>query len=206
MNSNIELYNQTCRRDKEQNDDTNLNFGSSTNSNSGSSSTILNSDFCLNDLLNLIKNKDIACKIKDEQISELICAIIKTNNQCVELSFRLANIIDDVIVKPQNGRLLHALAVCELSCNRFAFLRTQLRTLKRSIKKLSLNENVEPKIIYMNDYVPNSINVLNKIKESLPKNKYTAKNNKIQLIGENSKMLIDILSEIMKQKQPSFQR
>ncbi|QHB21697.1 Bro-a [Artaxa digramma nucleopolyhedrovirus] len=150
-------------------------------------------------LYTVIKNQDDAINLKNVQISKLIMAIIDANNQCVALSARLADVVDDVVVKPRDHKLLHALVVCELSRNRFAFLRTQLRSLKRSIKKLGLSENIEPVVIYKNDYVPNSINVFNKLKEHLPANKFTAKNNKIQLVNKNDrKLLVDTLVGIVK--------
>lgn len=115
-----------------------------------------------------------------------------------EKIFVPAEMMRDVIVKPKNIRLRHALTVCELSSNRFAFLRTQLRSLKRSLKRLKRSETSEPVIIYENNYVPNSINVLNKIKEILPRNKFTAKNNKIQLSKDCDKdVLISLLENTL---------
>jgi Protein of unknown function (DUF3627) len=96
----------------------------------------------------------------------------------------LARLMQDVVVKPRNTKLLHAFAVCQLPCNRYAFLRTQVRSLRRSIKRLEKSEKFQPVVIYRREYVPNSINVLNKIKETLPKNMFIARNNKIQLVSD----------------------
>lgn len=148
-------------------------------------------------LIKSIADKDSIIQDKDAQIASLLDAILQANSQCIDLSKRLADIVQDVVVKPQNCQLLHALAVCELSCNKFAFLRTQLRSLKRSIKRLQRAEQHEPIIIYQSEYVPNSINVLNKIKEQLPKDKFTARHNKIQLVDDCDKdTLVKLLSEI----------
>jgi hypothetical protein len=148
-------------------------------------------------LIKSIADKDSIIQHKDAQIASLLEAILQANSQCIDLSKRLADIVQDVVVKPQNCQLLHALAVCELSCNKFAFLRTQLRSLKRSIKRLQRAEQHEPIIIYQSEYVPNSINVLNKIKEQLPKDKFTARHNKIQLVDDCDKdTLVKLLSEI----------
>nr|QGX02372.1 bro-h [Mamestra configurata nucleopolyhedrovirus A] len=148
-------------------------------------------------LIKSIADKDTIIQHKDAQIAELLNAILLANSQCMSLSKRLVDIVQDVVVKPQNCQLLHALAVCELSCNKFAFLRTQLRSLKRSIKRLQRVEQHEPTIIYQSDYVPNSINILNKIKEQLPKDKFTARHNKIQLVDDCGKdTLVKLLSEL----------
>ncbi|ACI28817.1 BRO-E [Agrotis ipsilon multiple nucleopolyhedrovirus] len=148
-------------------------------------------------LIKTIADKDTIIQDKDAQITKLLEAIILANSQCVNMSKRLADIIQDVVVKPQDSQLLHALAVCELSCNKYAFLRTQLRSLKRSIKRLQQSEQHEPVIIYQSDYVPNSINVLNKIKEQLPKDKFVAKHNKIQFVDDYDKdSLVELISKI----------
>lgn len=148
-------------------------------------------------LIKTIVDKDTIIRHKDEQIAQLLEAIMLANGQCVNMAKQLAGILEDVVVKPQNSQLLHALAVCELSCNKYAFLRTQLRSLKRSIKRLHQSEQHEPVIIYQSDYVPNSINVLNKIKEQLPKDKFVARHNKIQFVDDYDKeTLVKLISEI----------
>lgn len=148
-------------------------------------------------LIETLADKDSIIRHKDDQIAKLLDAIVFANTQCVDMSKHLADIINDVVVKPHNTQLLHALAVCELSCNKYAFLRTQLRSLKRSIKRLQQTEEHEPVIIYQSDYVPNSINVLNKIKEQLPKNKFVAKHNKIQFVDDYDKeSLVKLISGI----------
>ncbi|QWO71584.1 BRO [Orgyia pseudotsugata single capsid nuclopolyhedrovirus] len=135
-------------------------------------------------------NCNLNCPTR-EFVHRLICALIDAKERCARTG---AN----EIVKPRNLRLLHALAVCELSRNRFAFLRTQLRSLNRSIKQLSYSEDVEPVVIYRNDYVPNAVNVLNKIKEFLPEDVFTSKNNKIQFVKPcDRRLLVDILSAVM---------
>ncbi|AKN80572.1 Baculovirus repeated orf A [Perigonia lusca single nucleopolyhedrovirus] len=102
--------------------------------------------------------------------------------------------IDIVIVEPTDNRLLHALTVCEVSHNNFAFLRTQKRSLERSIKRLSVNQKHPPTIIYKNNYVLNPISVLNRLKETLPKDKFKSKNNIIQC---DKRLLIETLCRLL---------
>jgi Protein of unknown function (DUF3627) len=148
-------------------------------------------------LIKLLADKDGAIQHKDEQIASLLDAVLRANSQCINLSQRIADMVQDVVVKPRDCRLLHALAVCQVSSNKFAFLRTQLRSLKRSMKRLERIDNHEPVVIYQSEYVPNSMNVLNVIKEQLPKDKFVAHHNKIQLADDYDKdILVKLLSEI----------
>ncbi|AIU41286.1 bro-2 [Sucra jujuba nucleopolyhedrovirus] len=71
--------------------------------------------------------------------------------------------------KPKNKKLLHVLVVCELSDDRFAFLRTQTRSLKRALKNLCRNESKQapsksPIVVMHVVHVPNSINLYNRLK------------------------------------------
>lgn len=149
-------------------------------------------------LIKTIVDKDAVIERKDRQITELLELIMFANSRNAEMSKRLADIIKDVVAKPQNSQLLHALAVCELSSNKYAFLRTQMRSLKRSLKRLrKRSTDREPVIIYQSEYVPNSINVLNKIKEHLPKNKFVAKHNTIQFVENyNKENLLKLIDKV----------
>nr|AJP07752.1 baculovirus repeated ORF a [Helicoverpa armigera nucleopolyhedrovirus] len=98
--------------------------------------------------------------------------------ETAELANRMADIAQDVIAKPSDPQLLHSLAVCSMGEDQYAFLRPQKRSLKRSLDRLSVDEK---DIVYKSDYVPNSMNVLNKVKERLPKEKYKARHNRITL-------------------------
>nr|QOI08509.1 BRO-A protein [Helicoverpa armigera SNPV]QOI08513.1 BRO-A protein [Helicoverpa armigera SNPV] len=98
--------------------------------------------------------------------------------ETAELANRMADIAQDVIAKPSDPQLLHSLAVCSMGEDQYAFLRPQKRSLKRSLDRLSVGEK---DIVYKSDYVPNSMNVLNKVKERLPKEKYKARHNRITL-------------------------
>ncbi|AGR56801.1 bro [Hemileuca sp. nucleopolyhedrovirus] len=164
--------------------------------------TVMNNKLNLTPILHKLKTMFDSDMYTKEQVIRLICDLIEKNDFSVIDDYETLEVDDyknDTIIKPQNSRLLHALAVCELSSNRFAFLRTQMRSLNRSLKKLTLSEKTKPTVIYQIDYVPNSINVLNKIKEQLPKDKFKAKNNQIQLTDDcSSKFLVDILIKIMK--------
>ncbi|CAL44679.1 40.2 kDa BRO-like protein [Spodoptera frugiperda ascovirus 1a] len=104
--------------------------------------------------------------------------------ETAELANRMADIAQDVIAKPSDPQLLHSLAVCAMGGDQYAFLRPQRRSLKRSLDRLSVGEK---DIVFKSDYVPNSMNVLNKVKERLPKEKYKARHNRITLHDDLTK-------------------
>ncbi|BAG74626.1 baculovirus repeated ORF c [Helicoverpa armigera NPV NNg1] len=104
--------------------------------------------------------------------------LMKANERIENLANRMADIAQDVIAKPSDPQLLHSLAVCSMGGDQYAFLRPQKRSLKRSLDRLSVDEK---DIVFKSDYVPNSMNVLNKVKERLPKEKYKARHNRITL-------------------------
>lgn len=104
--------------------------------------------------------------------------INEARRETAELANRMADIAQDVIAKPSDPQLLHSLAVCAMGGDQYAFLRPQKRSLKRSLDRLSVDEK---DIVFKSDYVPNSMNVLNKVKERLPKEKYKARHNRITL-------------------------
>nr|QNH90835.1 bro-b [Mamestra configurata nucleopolyhedrovirus A] len=116
-----------------------------------------------------------------------------------ELANRMADIAQDVIAKPANPQLLHSLAVCSMGGDQYAFVRPQKRSLKRSLDRLAVEER---DIVYKSDYVPNGVNVLNKVKEALPKDKFTARHNKITLLNDMTKEeLVDVISSTMTTRQ-----
>jgi prophage antirepressor-like protein len=102
--------------------------------------------------------------------------------ETAQLANRMADIAQDVIAKPSDPQLLHSLAVCALGNEEYAFLRAQRRSLDRSIKRLGSSD-----VVFKSDYVPNAMNVLNKVKEALPRDKYRARHNKITLLENLTK-------------------
>ena len=57
-------------------------------------------------------------------------------------------------------------------------------------------------IVFRSDYVPNSMNVLNKVKESLPRDKFKAKHNKITLLDNLTKeQLVEAVQASMTERQ-----
>nr|ANS71042.1 baculovirus repeated ORF s [Lymantria dispar multiple nucleopolyhedrovirus] len=98
--------------------------------------------------------------------------------ETADLANRMADIAQDVIAKPSDPQLLHSLAVCAIGGDQYAFLRPQKRSLKRSLDRLSVDEK---DIVFRSEYVPNAMNVLNKVKERLPKDKFKARHNRITL-------------------------
>ncbi|AJD09275.1 baculovirus repeated namegeneORF [Condylorrhiza vestigialis mutiple nucleopolyhedrovirus] len=130
--------------------------------------------------------------------------LIKANNNLHEanqslnhMANRMADIAQDVIAKPNDPQLLHSLAVCALGNDEYAFLRAQKRTLGRSLRRLGSSD-----VVFSSDYVPNAMNVLNKVKESLPRDKFKAKHNKITLLENLTRdQLIEAVQSSMTERQ-----
>ncbi|ACO53587.1 Bro-b [Euproctis pseudoconspersa nucleopolyhedrovirus] len=119
--------------------------------------------------------------------------------ETAQLANRMADIAQDVVAKPNDPQLLHSLAVCSIGGDQYAFLRPQKRSLKRSLDRLSVDER---DIVFKSDYVPNAVNILNKVKENLPKDKYTARHNKITLLENLTKEdLVKAIDSSMTQRQ-----
>ncbi|AGA16248.1 bro-b protein [Thysanoplusia orichalcea nucleopolyhedrovirus] len=117
--------------------------------------------------------------------------------ETAQLANRMADIAQDVIAKPSNPQLCHSLAVCDIGNNEFAFLRPQKRSLSRSLKRLGFNN-----VIFSSDYVPNSMNVLNKVKEAIPRNKFKAKHNRITLLEDYTREeLMNLIGSTMTDRQ-----
>ncbi|ACI28770.1 BRO-B [Agrotis ipsilon multiple nucleopolyhedrovirus] len=121
------------------------------------------------------------------------------NQSMSNLANRVVDMAQDVAVKPADPNLRHSLAVCAIGNDQYAFLRPQKRSLKRSLDRLSADEQ---NIVFQSDYVPNAMNVLNKVKEALPKKKYTARHNKITLLEDFSRdELLDVISSTLAPRQ-----
>ncbi|AUR45082.1 Bro-b protein [Spilosoma obliqua nucleopolyhedrosis virus] len=117
--------------------------------------------------------------------------------ETAQLANRMADIAQDVIAKPSNPQLCHSLAVCDIGNNEFAFLRPQKRSLRRSLRRLGSSD-----VIFSSDYVPNSMNVLNKVKEAIPRDKFKAKHNKITLLENYTKeQLMNVINATMTERQ-----
>lgn len=159
-------------------------------------------------------------KTKDNKINELTLSLTETNGALLSLSQnlssalnmvnearqdmsqlanRMVDVAQDVVVNPADPQLRHSLAVCDLGNDQYAFIRPQKRSLKRSLDRLLVDEQ---NIVFHSDYVPNAMNVLNKVKEAIPKEKFTARHNKITLLDNYSrKELVDVVSSALKQRQ-----
>ncbi|QBC76069.1 bro protein [Neophasia sp. alphabaculovirus] len=133
------------------------------------------------------------------QTQVLTQALIAATERSDKLANRMADIVQDVVTKPANPQLLHSLAVCDLGGDQFAFVRPQRRSLQRSLNRLSVGQR---DIVFRSDYVPNSMNVLNKVKESLPRDKFKAKHNKITLLDNLTKeQLVEAVQASMTERQ-----
>nr|AJR20304.1 bro-b [Lymantria dispar multiple nucleopolyhedrovirus]AQQ80052.1 bro-b [Lymantria dispar multiple nucleopolyhedrovirus] len=171
----------------------------------------------------IIVEKDKIIVAKTEQNQQLASALQEANQNLIEankglmtafnmindarketaqLANRMADIAQDVITKPSNPNLCHSLAVCSLGGDQYAFLRPQKRNLKRSLDRLSVDNR---EIVYKSEYVPNAMNVLNKVKESLPRDKFKARHNKITLLEDLTKEdLVDAIDRSLTQRQVSI--
>ncbi len=149
--------------------------------------------------LNTLQQMSQSLIVRDEQINSLITENKNLTAAIINLSNRMADIAQDVVTKPLNTQLLHSLAVCDLGNDQYAFLRPQRRSLQRSLNRLSVDDS---RILFKSEYVPNSMNVLNKVKENLPKDKFKAKHNKITLLENFSKEeLMDVVKSTMTERQ-----
>ncbi|AUS94247.1 bro4 [Trichoplusia ni ascovirus 6b] len=125
-----------------------------------------------------LQNANQNLSIANQGLLKAFDIVNEARKETAELANRMADIAQDVIAKPSDPQLLHSLAVCSMGGDQYAFLRPQKRSLKRSLDRLSVDEK---DIVFKSDYVPNSMNVLNKVKERLPKEKYKARHNRITL-------------------------
>nr|WRQ96261.1 bro-b [Mamestra configurata nucleopolyhedrovirus A] len=174
----------------------------------------------LSELKQIVALKDQIIAIKDEENKKLTVNLQEANQnltvanqgllqafnivnearkETAQLANRMADIAQDVIAKPANPQLLHSLAVCSMGGDQYAFVRPQKRSLKRSLDRLAVEKR---DIVYKSDYVPNGVNVLNKVKEALPKDTFTARHNKITLLNDMTKdELVDVISSTMTTRQ-----
>nr|ANS71031.1 baculovirus repeated ORF o [Lymantria dispar multiple nucleopolyhedrovirus] len=135
----------------------------------------------------------------NEKNNTLTQALIAVTERTDKLANRIMDLAQDVVTKPNNPQLLHSLAVCSLGGDQYAFLRPQKRNLKRSLDRLSVDNR---EIVFKSDYVPNAMNVLNKVKESLPKDKFKARHNKITLLEDLTKEdLVEAIDRSLTQRQ-----
>lgn len=141
-------------------------------------STIVEKDRKIDELTVALTQSNEKLMYLATSLVESNAGLIKANEKIQNLANRIADLAQDVIAKPSNPRLLHALAVCSVGGDQYVFLRPQKRSLSRSLNRLAVGEK---DIVFKSDYVPNAMNVLNKVKEYLPKDKYQARHNRITL-------------------------
>nr|QPD01957.1 BRO-O [Lymantria dispar multiple nucleopolyhedrovirus]QPD02131.1 BRO-O [Lymantria dispar multiple nucleopolyhedrovirus] len=135
----------------------------------------------------------------NEKNNTLTQALIAVTERTDKLANRIIDLAQDVVTKPSDPRLCHSLAVCSLGGDQYAFLRPQKRNMKRSLDRLSVDNR---EIVYKSEYVPNAMNVLNKVKENLPRDKFKARHNKITLLEDLTKEdLVDAIDRSLTQRQ-----
>lgn len=113
--------------------------------------------------------------------------LLESNKALIALSNRMADMVQDVVSKPESKKLLHTLSLHELESKDIAFTRCQRRYLKKALKRLAMKDP-SARQIYNVDYVPNGINVLNCVKECLREEKkdFEAKHNVIKMLNDMS--------------------
>ncbi len=169
-------------------------------------STIMEKDQKIDELTVTLTQSNTKLAEANDKIVFFATALVEANNSLMKsnerfenLAIRMADIAQDVIAKPTDPQLLHSLAVCSIGGDQYAFLRPQKRSLKRSLDRLSVDSN---DIVFKSDYVPNAMNVLNKIKEKLPRDKFKAKHNKITLLKDLTKDdLVKAINSSLTQRQ-----
>nr|AFS51914.1 DekiORF36 [Dendrolimus kikuchii nucleopolyhedrovirus] len=148
---------------------------------------------------NALSESNKGLMLANDRNNILTMALIKANERTDALANRMADIAQDVIAKPSDPQLLHSLAVCALGDEEYAFVRPQRRSLKQSLNRLSVDER---DIVFRSDYVPNAMNVLNKVKETLPRSQFKAKHNKIKLLNNLTReQLVEAVRASMTERQ-----
>lgn len=168
--------------------------------------TVMEKDCKIDNLTVALQNSNEKLAVANTNLAEANKALVMFANEMIvarketaELANRMADIAQDVIAKPSDPQLLHSLAVCAMGGDQYAFVRPQKRSLKRSLDRLAVEER---DIVFKSDYVPNGVNVLNKVKEALPKDKFTARHNKITLLDDMTKEeLVDVITSTMTSRQ-----
>lgn len=116
--------------------------------------------------------------------------MVRSNKEYAALTNRVIDMAEHVVVRPQNEKLLHAIAVYEVGTVeeddeqrlRCKVLRTQQRNLERAEGQLQ-KLNPKSKLIFRKQPCPNGFNVLNAVKEEMNRRDihFKAKANEIQV-------------------------
>lgn len=116
--------------------------------------------------------------------------VLNSNKEYAALTKRVIDMAEHVVVRPQNEKLLHAIAVYEVGTVeeddeqrlRCKVLRTQQRNLERAEGQLQ-KLNPKSKLIFRKQPCPNGFNVLNAVKEEMNRRDihFKAKANEIQV-------------------------
>jgi prophage antirepressor-like protein len=135
--------------------------------------------------------------VKDSQIEKLTEAVLECTrrnermfDQMNALANRVIDMAEHVVTRPQNEKLLHAIAVYEVGTVeeddehrlRCKVLRTQQGRIERAEGQLR-RLNPESKLIFKRQPCPNGFNVLNAVKEEMNRRDihFKAKANEIQV-------------------------
>nr|QCQ67603.1 BRO-B [Lymantria dispar multiple nucleopolyhedrovirus] len=164
--------------------------------------TIVEKDRKINELTTALTNSNEKLVFFATALVDSNNGLMKANETIGRMANRIIDLAQDVVTKPSDPRLCHSLAVCSLGGDQYAFLRPQKRNMKRSLDRLSVDNR---EIVYKSEYVPNAMNVLNKVKESLPRDKFKARHNKITLLEDLTKEdLVDAIDRSLTQRQVSI--
>ncbi|ADD73856.1 BRO-M [Lymantria xylina nucleopolyhedrovirus] len=161
--------------------------------------TIVEKDRKINELTTALTNSNEKLVFFATALVDSNNGLMKANETIGRMADRIIDLAQDVVTKPSNPNLCHSLAVCSLGGDQYAFLRPQKRNMKRSLDRLSVDNR---EIVFKSEYVPNAMNVLNKVKENLPKDKFKARHNKITLLEDLTKEdLVDAIDRSLTQRQ-----
>ena len=115
----------------------------------------------------------------------------------VKLEEKVLNLCDKVTVMTLKDETKHVFQLYQnrTNPNKYIFIRPQSKYLHIAMKAINLEEH---ELLLEEDYVPNSMNILNRLKEKLKeqKIKFKASNNKLEVDDANIlDMVLDLLEE-----------
>lgn len=132
---------------------------------------------------------------KENQLADTVTRLQQSHDQIMNLSNDILKMKPRVAIMPHRVALQHTIRIYKHH-NKYIFIRPQGRNLKYATRKADINNF---NLIFKRDGVPNSMNILNKIKERLNelRIKYTSKQNTIT--PSNNINIMYIINDVCKQ-------
>lgn len=120
----------------------------------------------INSLIQLLQQKEKQLEKKDEQLEKSLKSLQESHNQIINLSNKISEIKPRVAIMPNRKKLQHTIFIYKnKNENKYIFIRPQKRNLNTCTKKIV--KNLDYQQIFKRENVPNSMNILNKVKEKL---------------------------------------